>query len=1064
MNTSDVTRKLRAILSADVQGYSRLMGDDEVATVKTITEYRETISSLVSQYKGRVVDSPGDNVLAEFGSVVDAVQSAVEIQNILKAKNEELPENRRMIFRIGVNLGDVIKEGDRIYGDGVNIAARIESLAEGGGICISGTAYDQIENKLALGYSFFGEHSVKNIAKPVRVYKVPMEPGDVGKKRKGKPWKKAALAATIVLVLGALAFAAWNFYLRPPQIEPASVEKMAYSLPEKPSIAVLPFTNMSGNPAQNYIADGISENIISALSKISEIFVIARNSTFTYKNKAVKVQQVAEALGVRYVLEGSVLESGNKIRITVQLIDAITGYHLWSEKYDRKIEDFFQLLDEITYEIVVALQVKLTHGEQVRKWFGTTNFEAWSDVAKGLGIFETYTKANNEKARGLFENAVKIDPDCAFAWVMLGWTHFIDVRFAFTKTPAESLKKALQNAKKAQAIDDTLPDVPALLGSIYLIQRQYDKAIAEGQKSIELGPNSALSHVLFAQILYYSGNPEDAIAFGEQALRLCPNCPAWYSTALGKSYRTAGRYKDAIRVFKEVLERARKGEFPLWFANSNLAIAYAMMGQNEKARTHLAEAMKLNPGYSLELEGKINFYQDSNQLEAIFDALRKAGLRDKTSPAVADKPSIAVLPFDNMSGDPKEDYFCDGITENIITSLSKVEDMIVIARNSTFSYKGKSVNVKQVARELGVRYVLEGSIQRSKDRLRINAQLIDAETGNHLWAERYDRLPKEIFELQDEITMKVIEGLRIKIVGDRARAFSRGTENLEAYLKILKAVELYQHYNKDDIAIVRQLCHEAIVLDPNYSYPYAVLAFSYIDACAFGWTNSCAESYKQAFEFAQNALSLNDSDTWAHLALSTLYRIKKQCDKAVSEGARAVTLYPNGAGANMIYALALSDCSRHEEAIDRMKKAIHLNPISPVWYPWASGLIFFRAGRFEEVIPKMQEAIRVNQKHPVWFFSYLGGAYWRTGQYKEAVAAYKKALHINPDYLPVHIGLAISYSLAGHEAEARTEVAEVLRIDPKYSLEVLRNELLVSLKNEADKQRLIKALRKAGLN
>jgi len=248
MTTKNVKRKLRAILSADVQGYSRLMGDDEVGTVKTITEYREILTSLVNQYNGRVVDSPGDNVLAEFGSVVDAVQCAVEIQNILKAKNEELPENRRMIFRIGVNLGDVIQEGDRIYGDGVNIAARIESLADGGGICISGTAYDHIENKLALGYNFMGKHSVKNIAKPIRVYKVPMDPKDVGKKRDGKSWKKMAIAAAIVLILGTVSFAVWNFYFRPPQIEPASGEKMAFPLPNKPSIAVLPFNNLSGDP------------------------------------------------------------------------------------------------------------------------------------------------------------------------------------------------------------------------------------------------------------------------------------------------------------------------------------------------------------------------------------------------------------------------------------------------------------------------------------------------------------------------------------------------------------------------------------------------------------------------------------------------------------------------------------------------------------------------------------------------------------------------------------------------------------------------------------------------
>ena len=278
MDQKRVKRKLRAILSADVQGYSRLMGDDEVATFKTITEYREIFASIVSQYNGRVVDSPGDNILSEFASVVDAVQCAVEIQKVLKAKNEELPENRRMIFRIGVNLGDVIHEDDRIYGDGVNIAARIESLADGGGICISGTAYDHIENKLALGYNFIGDHSVKNIAKPVRVYKVPMGPNDVGKKEpKPKLAKKAAIAVAVVIILVATAIV-WNSYFRTKRTEPANLQKMVFPLPDKPSIAVLPLDNMTGDPKQDYLCDGISEQIIASLSHVPGIFVIARNS------------------------------------------------------------------------------------------------------------------------------------------------------------------------------------------------------------------------------------------------------------------------------------------------------------------------------------------------------------------------------------------------------------------------------------------------------------------------------------------------------------------------------------------------------------------------------------------------------------------------------------------------------------------------------------------------------------------------------------------------------------------------------------------------------------------
>ncbi|MBW2305999.1 MAG: adenylate/guanylate cyclase domain-containing protein [Deltaproteobacteria bacterium] len=372
MTTQAVKRKLIAILSADVKGYSRLMGEDEVATVRTLTVYREMMAKLIRQHQGRVVDSPGDNLLAAFASVMDAVECAVDIQRGLKARNAELPENIKMEFRIGINLGDVIEEGDQIYGDGVNIAARIESLAEAGGICISGTSYDQIENKLSLGYEYLGEHALKNIANPIRVYRVQMEPGaeasGVSREKRSEPiqWRCATLVMVAVLVLGTEAAALWNYYLRPSPhpVKIASDEKLGFPLLEKPSIAVLPFENMSGDPKQEYLADGITENIITVLSKISEIFVIARNSVFTYKKRPVKVQQVSKDLGVRYVLEGSVQKVGNRVRITVQLIDAATGHHLWAEQYDQYMKGLFSLQDEITQKIVVALQVKLKEGEE----------------------------------------------------------------------------------------------------------------------------------------------------------------------------------------------------------------------------------------------------------------------------------------------------------------------------------------------------------------------------------------------------------------------------------------------------------------------------------------------------------------------------------------------------------------------------------------------------------------------------------------------------------------------------------------------------------------------------
>jgi len=380
--TQEVKRKLTAILSVDVKGYSRLMSEDEAGTIHTLNAYKEMIANLVQQHHGRVVDAPGDNLLAEFASVVDAVRCAVEIQKELKTRNAELPENRRMEFRIGINLGDVVEEGERIYGDGVNIAARLENLSDAGGICISGTAFDQVKNKLSVGYQYLGKQAVKNIPDPVRAYKVLTEPEAAGKvigeeepKETRWGWRAAAGVVALALVAGGLV---WNFYLRAPRIEPASKEKMAFPLPDKPSIAVLPFVNITGDPKQEFLSDGITEEIITALSRSRDLFVIARNSTFTYKGKSVKVKQVSEELGVRYVLEGSVQFSGKRIRITAQLIDALSGYHLFSERYDRELKDIFATQDDISMKIVTATRVTLTQGEEARMFAkGTKSLEAY---------------------------------------------------------------------------------------------------------------------------------------------------------------------------------------------------------------------------------------------------------------------------------------------------------------------------------------------------------------------------------------------------------------------------------------------------------------------------------------------------------------------------------------------------------------------------------------------------------------------------------------------------------------------------------------------------------------
>jgi len=630
MTTQEVKRKLAAILSADVKGYSRLMGEDEKGTVRTLNAYKEMMSNLIHQYHGRVVDAVGDNVLAEFASVVDAVECGVEIQKELKTRNGELPENRRMEFRIGINLGDVIEEGEQIYGDGVNIAARLESLAEAGGICISGTAYDQVENKLGLGYQFLGEQTVKNIAKPVRVYRVLMEPEAAGKvigEKRAKPrqWQRTVLIVVAILIVGAVAFAVWKSYIRPtPSVEIASKEKMAFPLPDKPSIAVLPFVNMSGDPKEEYFSDGITEEIITALSKVPHLFVISRQSTFTYKGKPVKVKQVSEELGVRYVLEGSVRKSGDKVRITAQLIDALTGHHLWADRYDRDLKDIFALQDEITMKIITALQVKLTQGEQAAMIAkGTKNLEAFLKCLQSLASLTTHTKEGNALGRKLAEEAIALDPKYSRPYVALAQTYILDVLLGITESPEKSMAKAMELIKKAISLDETDAAAHGVLGYMYTMMGQHDKAIVEAERSVSLNPNDASNLTRLSFVLNNTGRAEEAISLLKSVRRLNPTPPQAYYVHLSTAYRLTGQYKEAIETAKEALKHVPNNQL----AYLQLVTAYSMAGQEQEARAAAAEVLKINPKFSLEQYAKTLYFKNKSDTDRTLEALRKAGLK-----------------------------------------------------------------------------------------------------------------------------------------------------------------------------------------------------------------------------------------------------------------------------------------------------------------------------------------------------------------------------------------------------------------------------------------------------
>ena len=585
MAEENVTRKLTAILYADVAGYSRLTGEDEVGTHKQLSAGLDLISGAIKAKGGNIVHYAGDAVLADFGSVVAAVDCAVSIQRQLAESTAQVADDKRLQFRIGVNLGEVIVDRGDIYGDGVNIAARLEGLAEPGGICISGRVYQQIENKLDVGYEYLGEREVKNIKKPIRVFRVKTDDG--GARREGPGAAGQDLA-----------------------------------LPDKPSIAVLPFVNMSADPEQEYFSDGITEDLITDLSKISGLFVVSRNAVFLYKGKAVKPVEVSRELGVRYVLEGSVRKAGDRVRISAQLIDPPTGYHLWAERYDRDLTDIFALQDEITEKIVAALEVKLTEGEQeqvARRY--TENLEAYDYFLRGRAYQASATNEDNARAREMFERAIELDPTFAGAYAQLSYSHFRDWRYQWSKDP-QALEWALEAAQKAVALDDSLPLAYMYLGWAYVWKKQYEQAIAEAERAIALDPNFAEGYVRLGQILNLAGRPEEGINMVKKAMSLDPHYPPYYLFFLGYCYYVMGQYEEAIAALKRSLARNPDHFSP----HRALAVIFGELGRKEEARAEVAEMLRISPGASLEGERERIVFKDQAVLERYLEGLRKAGL------------------------------------------------------------------------------------------------------------------------------------------------------------------------------------------------------------------------------------------------------------------------------------------------------------------------------------------------------------------------------------------------------------------------------------------------------
>ena len=585
-------RRLAAIMSADVVGYSRLMGDDEEGTLARLMDHREeVIDPTIAKHKGRIVKLMGDGVLAEFASVVDAVRGAVDIQEAMRARNADVPEDRRIQFRIGINLGDVIIGGSDIFGDGVNVAARLQELAAPGGIALSASAHEHAAANVDADFEDSGEHELKNIAKPVRIYH--WSDDDAG---------------------------------REPSV--AGMED-APPLPEKPSIAVLPFTNISGEPEQEVFADGMAEDITTALSKYHWFFVIARNSTFTYKGKPVKVQRVALELGVRYVLEASIQRAGDHIRVNAQLIDASTGNHIWAERYDRELGDIFALQDEITETIATAIEPEIGAVERERaRRKPPDSLDAWTLYQRGLWHFYGEpTRDGLAEARRLFERACDLDPGFAAAFADLAWAHTVEVTLGLTADPEASSEDATRAAETAVALDARDPAGRFALGRVHMLRHAYGRAIAEMEAALDLNPNFDRAYYGLGMALMYGGRPEESIPQFERAMRLSPRSPRpWtYRQMLGQAYFNLGRYEEAMACFEKAIQIPSAPFMP--FAHAAAALGH--LGRLDDAREMLAEVRRREPDFSTDtVRRTVGRYGRYSCVDQVLDGLRKAGLME----------------------------------------------------------------------------------------------------------------------------------------------------------------------------------------------------------------------------------------------------------------------------------------------------------------------------------------------------------------------------------------------------------------------------------------------------
>ncbi|MEW9921972.1 tetratricopeptide repeat protein [Marimonas sp. MJW-29] len=989
-------RRIAAVLAADMVGFSRLVERDEVGTLKRQKRHlKELIEPTIAGKNGRIVKLTGDGLIAEFSSVVEAVQCAVFIQAEMTAREEDFPDDEKIRYRVGIHLGDVVFDDGDVYGDGVNVAARLEGLAEPGGVVVSGTAYDVLKANVDVAYKSLGERQLKNIATPVRVYQVVEGLPVVHAVRSFRraPWIVAA-----VFVLTMLGGLLW--WLQQPDFEPLNPEELAYALPDKPSLAVLPFENLSDRSDDQYMADGFVDTLITELMSLQDLVVIAKNSSFSFRDQQVLNSAIAEQLGVRYLLEGSFQHQGDNLRINARLMDAVEGKQVWSKRYDREANEFIALQDDLIKDLVLEIGGRAGGGifKAERERVGqipNDELRAYELWEKATRAFLKLSPEGNEETRLLSEELIARFPDHPRGYISLAWHH---LGKAWAGVPHEMPEVAEQCIELAEHAINLAPnDYMAYMIRAYCSSRagEAEAAKAWAKRAYALNQNDIFVQRDYARyVLVHEGKYEQAVEIYERNLRLNPAQQNTLNAVLGELYLIMGRYDEAI----EQLQREAVQSAP---TKARTAAALYLSGRT-KAAEKVIEALRASaPEFTVEtFVGSLSWIP-ADAVERIAQALKASGLPEITPAdpeefafALPEKPSIIVLPFDNLSGDASLDYLGDGLSEAIIAALGQQPKLFVIARNSSFTYKGKATKVQTIAEEMGVRYVLEGSFQIAEEQLRVTAQLIDALDGRHLWANvyRHDLSTESLFEIYDDILERVVVALDQKLISNTATDGFRDAGDLETYSLIRQAIAEFQKFTRESNYEAQKKALAALERNPDSVGALINLAW-------VAWFNVLlgidpVEHMSLARGYAEEVLSREPQSSDAYSVLAWLDLFAQRYDAAVAHADRSLELNPAGGLTASLAGWVYSASGNPKLGAEILQFGMRTEPFYPIWIPSTLARSYMMLGQFEEA-EELLRAVYVKDQNPA-YANALAVTLVRLGKLEEAEEIVRKVLKAYP--------------------------------------------------------------------